>query len=114
MRGRAGGPVLLSRAMSTTESVVAIRHASGHVPSLTLLREGITDILSRRRLIRYLVSADMKKRGSDTILGNLWWIHQRVEDVPAGDLGSRFAEPAAQEAMAYVQQSLASELSSHR
>lgn len=66
--------MLLSRAMSTTESVVGIKHASGSVSSLTLLREGIADILSRRRLIRYLVSADMKKRGSDTILGNLWWI----------------------------------------
>ena len=60
--------------MSPTETIVAIRHASGNLPSLTLLREGITDILSRRRLIRYLVYADMKKRGSDTILGNLWWI----------------------------------------
>ncbi len=46
--------------------------------------------------------------------GHLWWIHQRVEDVPAADLGSRFADPAAQEAMAYVQQSLTSELSNPR
>ena len=41
---------------------------------MTLLRQGITDILSRRRLIRYLVQADMKKRGSDTVLGNVWWV----------------------------------------
>jgi len=41
---------------------------------LTLLRQGIAEILSRRRLIRYLVLADMKKRGSDTVLGNLWWV----------------------------------------
>jgi ABC-type polysaccharide/polyol phosphate export permease len=34
----------------------------------------MTDILSRRGLIRYLVLADMKKRGSDTVLGNIWWI----------------------------------------
>jgi ABC-type polysaccharide/polyol phosphate export systems, permease component len=60
--------------MPPTDTVVAIRHASGSVPPLTLLRQGISDILSRRRLVRYLVSADMKKRGSDTILGNLWWI----------------------------------------
>ena len=39
-----------------------------------LIREGINDIRSRQRLIRYLTQADMKKRGSDTILGNLWWI----------------------------------------
>jgi lipopolysaccharide transport system permease protein len=41
---------------------------------LTLLREGVADLLSRRRLVRYLVQAEMKKRGSDTLLGNLWWI----------------------------------------
>ncbi len=39
-----------------------------------LLREGIRDVRSRWPLIGYLVEADMKKRGSDTLLGNLWWI----------------------------------------
>jgi lipopolysaccharide transport system permease protein len=42
--------------------------------ALALLREGVGDIVSRRPLIRYLVEADMKKRGSDTALGNLWWV----------------------------------------
>ena len=42
--------------------------------------------------------------------GHLWWIHQRVEDVGVAELGERFADPSAQQAMAYVQQSLASEL----
>lgn len=42
--------------------------------------------------------------------GHLWWIHQRVEDVAVADLGQRFADPSAQQAMAYVQQSLASEM----
>ncbi len=46
--------------------------------------------------------------------GHLWWIHQRVEDVAVAELGQRFADPAAQEAMAYVQQSLASELKQAR
>lgn len=41
---------------------------------MALLREAISEISSRRRLIRYLVQAEMKKRGSDTILGNIWWI----------------------------------------
>ena len=45
--------------------------------------------------------------------GHLWWIHQRVEDVAVAELGKRFADPSAQQAMAYVQQSLASELSGH-
>lgn len=60
--------------MSQGEAAVSIRHASGRVPLLTLLRQGVADILSRRRLVRYLVQAEMKKRGSDTVLGNLWWI----------------------------------------
>lgn len=34
----------------------------------------VRDIRSRHRLIRYLVAADLKKRGADTILGNVWWI----------------------------------------
>ena len=39
-----------------------------------LIREGIDDVRSRRRLVRYLVVADMRKRGADTLLGNLWWV----------------------------------------
>ena len=62
------------RAMSQGEAAVSVRHASGNVSPLALLREGITDVMSRRRLIRYLTQAEMKKRGSDTVLGNLWWI----------------------------------------
>ena len=60
--------------MSSGESAATIRQSPGGPSSLALLRQGVTDILSRRRLIRYLVQADMKKRGSDTVLGNLWWI----------------------------------------
>jgi PhnB protein len=42
--------------------------------------------------------------------GHLWWIHQRLEDVAVAELGRRFANPSAQQALAYVQQSLAREL----
>lgn len=38
------------------------------------LRQTVADIVSRRRLILYLVRADLKKHGSDTVLGNVWWI----------------------------------------
>ena len=62
------------RAMSQGQAAVSVRHASGTRSPITLLRQGIRDILSRRRLIRYLTQAEMRKRGSDTILGNLWWI----------------------------------------
>ncbi|MEO5940997.1 MAG: ABC transporter permease [Candidatus Limnocylindrales bacterium] len=39
-----------------------------------LVREGIREIWSRRRLARYLVQADLVKKGSNTILGNVWWV----------------------------------------
>lgn len=42
--------------------------------------------------------------------GHLWWLHERVEDVAPDELGRRFADPAAQEAMAYVQSSLGNEM----
>jgi PhnB protein len=43
--------------------------------------------------------------------GHLWWIHEHVEDVDAADLAARFADPSAQQALAYVRESLMSELS---
>jgi ABC-type polysaccharide/polyol phosphate export permease len=39
-----------------------------------LVIDGLREIWSRRRLTRYLVQADLKKKGADTLLGNLWWI----------------------------------------
>jgi ABC-type polysaccharide/polyol phosphate export permease len=41
---------------------------------LALVKGGIAEVLSRRRLIAYLVRADMRKEGTDTLLGNLWWV----------------------------------------
>ena len=38
------------------------------------MREAVRDIASRRRLIGYLVQADLRKKGSDTLLGNVWWV----------------------------------------
>jgi ABC-type polysaccharide/polyol phosphate export permease len=38
------------------------------------LRDTAGEIATRRRLILYLVRADLKKRGADTVLGNVWWI----------------------------------------
>jgi ABC-type polysaccharide/polyol phosphate export permease len=35
---------------------------------------GIREIWSRRRLARYLVRADLTKKGSNTLLGNIWWV----------------------------------------
>ncbi|MER6024982.1 VOC family protein [Streptomyces sp. NPDC001851] len=42
--------------------------------------------------------------------GHLWWVHERVEDVAPDELAARFADPAAQEAMAYVRRTLREEL----
>lgn len=42
--------------------------------------------------------------------GHLWWIHERFETVSPDELAARFADPAALEAMSYVQQSLNEEL----
>lgn len=39
-----------------------------------LVVEGFREAWSRHRLIGYLIRADLKKKGSDTVLGNLWWI----------------------------------------
>jgi len=39
-----------------------------------LVRNGWTDVVSRRRLIGYLVRASLKKKGADTLLGNIWWV----------------------------------------
>jgi ABC-type polysaccharide/polyol phosphate export permease len=61
-------------AMSSTEAPAAFRSVSGTPSAMVLLRQAIDEITSRRRLVRYLVAAEMKKRGSNTILGNLWWI----------------------------------------
>jgi PhnB protein len=44
--------------------------------------------------------------------GHLWWLHEWVEEVTPEELGNRFADPAAQEAMAYVQRTLQEELGS--
>jgi ABC-2 type transport system permease protein len=60
--------------MLNAEVRAAFRDASARPSSLSLLRTAIREIASRRSLVRYLVQADMKKRGSDTVLGNIWWI----------------------------------------
>jgi len=59
-----------------TQTSEAIRDAYRPVrPGLLgTLRETAAEIGSRRRLILYLVRADLKKRGADTVLGNVWWI----------------------------------------
>jgi lipopolysaccharide transport system permease protein len=67
--------VLPFAAMSaTSEAPAAFRHAAARPGPLHLIGEAIEDVRSRRRLVRYLVQADIKKKGADTLLGNLWWV----------------------------------------
>ena len=69
------GRMVPFRAMSVrSEAPAAFRNAAGNPGALRSIREGIDDIVSRRRLVRYLVQADMRKRGADTLLGNFWWV----------------------------------------
>jgi lipopolysaccharide transport system permease protein len=67
--------VLPFAAMSTTSEVPAeFRHAAARPGPFGLLGEALGDVLSRRRLVGYLVRADIRKKGADTVLGNLWWV----------------------------------------
>jgi ABC-type polysaccharide/polyol phosphate export permease len=59
---------------ATSEAPAAFRNTAEDPGVLRLIREGVGEVWSRRRLVRYLVLADMRKRGADTLLGNLWWV----------------------------------------
>ncbi|HEX9044534.1 MAG TPA: ABC transporter permease [Candidatus Limnocylindrales bacterium] len=60
--------------MSATTPDAAFHSSATRPGPIGLITEGILDIWSRRRLIRYLVRADLKKRGTDTLFGNVWWV----------------------------------------
>jgi ABC-type polysaccharide/polyol phosphate export permease len=57
-----------------TEAPASFRSSAIRPGPITLVGQGISEVLSRRRLIRYLVQATLKKHGSDTLLGNVWWV----------------------------------------
>ncbi|MFL5642049.1 MAG: ABC transporter permease [Chloroflexota bacterium] len=59
---------------ATSEVPAAFRHAAGDRGPIRLIQEAIGDLRSRRRLVSYLVQADIRKRGADTLLGNIWWV----------------------------------------
>ena len=61
--------------MDMTHEVPASFRTSATRPGpIGLVAEALGEIRSRRRLIRYLAQADMKKKGTDTFFGNIWWI----------------------------------------
>jgi len=60
--------------MSQTNEAIRDAYRPVRPGFLQPLRETAGEIATRRRLILYLVRADLKKRGADTVLGNVWWI----------------------------------------
>jgi lipopolysaccharide transport system permease protein/teichoic acid transport system permease protein len=59
---------------SASEQPTFFRSSAVRPGPLELLLTAIRETASRRRLIRYLVRAQIKRQGTDTVLGNLWWI----------------------------------------
>jgi lipopolysaccharide transport system permease protein/teichoic acid transport system permease protein len=53
---------------------VTYRSSAARPGPARLVADGFREAVSSRRLIRYLVRADLKKKGSDTLLGNVWWV----------------------------------------
>src|SRR6187431_3783577 len=69
------GPRATLRAVTARSEAPASFRSSGVRPGpLDLIAGGVREVLSRRRLIVYMVRADLKKTGSDTVLGNIWWV----------------------------------------
>ncbi len=58
----------------TAQAPAQYRGAAVRPGPIGLLREAALEIWNRRRLIGYLVQADVRKKGADTLLGNLWWV----------------------------------------
>ena len=67
--------MLFSAGMAVaSEAPASFRSSAIRPGALALIATGFLELLSRRRLIRYLVQADLKKTGANTILGNVWWV----------------------------------------
>jgi ABC-type polysaccharide/polyol phosphate export permease len=59
---------------ATADAPAHFRRGATRPGPIGLLREAVVEVSQRRRLIRYLVQADIRKKGADTLLGNLWWV----------------------------------------
>jgi ABC-type polysaccharide/polyol phosphate export permease len=59
---------------ATADAPAHFRRGAVRPGPIGLLREAVVEVSQRRRLIRYLVQADIRKKGADTLLGNLWWV----------------------------------------
>ena len=57
-----------------SDAPATFRSSARRPGSIELLSTAAREVMSRRRLIRYLVGAEIKKKGTDTVLGNVWWV----------------------------------------
>jgi ABC-type polysaccharide/polyol phosphate export permease len=58
----------------TQERPPSYRTSSARKGILGSVGEAVSEIRGRRRLIRYLSQAELKKKGTDTFFGNVWWV----------------------------------------
>jgi ABC-type polysaccharide/polyol phosphate export permease len=56
------------------EAPAAFRSSADRPGPVELILGAVRDIHSRHRLIGYMVRAEIKKKGTDTVLGNVWWV----------------------------------------
>jgi ABC-type polysaccharide/polyol phosphate export permease len=59
---------------SSTADAVSPRHRASRLGFCGLIGEGLRELWSRKHLIRYVVSADLRRTHADTVIGQLWWI----------------------------------------
>jgi lipopolysaccharide transport system permease protein len=57
-----------------SDAPATFRSSAQRPRALDLLTTAWFEVMSRRRLIQYLVRAEVKKKGADTVLGNVWWV----------------------------------------
>lgn len=69
-----GFPCYRTAPMASISSTTSMRSTAVRLGPLGLLREAGREVWSRRMLVRYLVQADMRKKGADSVLGNVWWL----------------------------------------
>jgi len=60
--------------MSQTANAVRAEFKAQRPGPVETIATTIREVAIRRRLVAYLVRADLKKRGANTLLGNIWWV----------------------------------------
>lgn len=56
------------------EATASPRLVTPNRSAIALIRTGLSEMLGRRRLTRYLVGAELKRTHADTAFGQVWWI----------------------------------------